>query len=157
GQELHVLRATAERRYLDANDSQAEKQVLAESSGGDFGLHVPIGRRNDAHLPQASPVVPDPADLAHLERPKERRPDIERPLADLVQEQCAAVGRLECSAPMIDGAGEGAAAVAEQLARDEVARNRAAVERNERSGRDRRPLVDGARDALLATARFALD
>jgi hypothetical protein len=55
------------------------------------------------------------------------------------------------------GAGEGAARVAEELGREQVALERAAIDGDERSRRARRPFVQRARDQLLARAALADD
>ena len=67
--------------------------------------HVDLERRRAA----------DPLELALLEDAQQLRLDRERQLADLVEEQRAAVGPLEAARPLAVGAGEGAALVAEQL------------------------------------------
>src|SRR5205823_5610209 len=78
-------------------------------------------------------------------------------LADLVEEEGAAVGRLEFADPCTDRAGECATGVAEELAFQEVFRDRAAVDGDERAGLARAAAVDLARDQLLACAGLAGD
>ena len=76
-------------------------------------------------------------------------------LADLVEHQRAGVRLLELADARGRGAGEGAALVPEQLALEELGRQRRAVHLDERPVAPRRPLVDGARDQLLADAALA--
>ena len=64
----------------------------------------------------------------------------ERQLADLVEEQRAAVGALEPALALRDRAGEAAALVAEQLGVDQLGRDRAAVDAQERARRAPRAL-----------------
>ncbi len=78
-------------------------------------------------------------------------------LADLVQEQRAAIGDLEEARLAVDGPREGATFVAEQLALDQGLGQRRAVERHEREGAARTVLVQGTREQLLAGAGLALD
>src|SRR5262249_33489765 len=78
--------------------------------------------------------VADPADLARLQEAQQLHLDVLVQLADLVEEQRAAVGHLEQPLVIAVGPGEGALAVAEQLALDEVLRQRPAVDRHERPG-----------------------
>ena len=99
----------------------------------------------------------DAADLARLERAQQLRLELERQLADLVEEHRAAVGRLEGAGAVAVGAGEGAAHVAEELALDEVRADRAAVDDDERLVRARAALDDLGRDELLAGAALAVD
>ena len=58
----------------------------------------------------------------------------ERQLADLVEEQRAAVGQLEAALALRDGAGERALLVTEQLALEQRLGQRRAVDRHERAG-----------------------
>src|SRR5690606_38966876 len=88
---------------------------------------------------------------------QELRLQIDPELADLVEEDGAAAGRLEgADAPLL-GAGEGAALVAEELALDQVGRDRAAVDHDERAGRARALLVDRLGDGALAGAGLAVE
>src|SRR5262245_6190467 len=79
----------------------------------------------------------------------------QRRVAELVEEQRAAVRHLEQARPFAVGAGERAALVAEQLALHQLLGQRAAVDRDERALAALRPAVDLARDDLLAGARLA--
>src|SRR5213076_2710116 len=73
-------------------------------------------------------------------------------VADLVQEQRAAVGLLEAPAALRVRPGEGAALVPKQLRLEQIRRNRRGVERDEGSGGARAVLVQRAGDELLAGA-----
>ena len=76
--------------------------------------------------------VADPDDDPLLERAQQLHLQRERHLADLVEEQRAAVGRLELALLVGDRAGEGALHVAEQLALEQVLGDGAAVDGDER-------------------------
>ena len=78
-----------------------------------------------------------------------------RRLADLVEEQRAAVGRLEEARLVAIGAGEGAADVAEELALEQRVRERGAVDRDEGALARGEPAWIGAREHLLAGAGLA--
>src|ERR1700757_4209280 len=85
-----------------------------------------------------------------------------RKFADFVEENRAVAGVEEDAGLVAVGAGEGAAAMAEELVFEQVLRNRRAVDGEEAtSGRCpvdalvRRLIVDGAGDELLAGAAFA--
>src|SRR5436853_7346076 len=71
-------------------------------------------------------------------------------VADLVEKDGAAVGRLELADLELVGPGEGAALVAEHLALEELARHRGAVDLDEGPGPAGGELVDRAGDELLA-------
>ena len=80
---------------------------------------------------------------------------VEPDVANLVEEQGAAVGAADDAGERGVGAGEGALAVAEQLALEHVARNRGAVEGDERAVGAVRGAMDHAREHLLAGAGLA--
>ena len=80
---------------------------------------------------------------------------LERDLADLVEEERAAVGELEAADAVLDRTGERAAHVAEELALEQLARDRAAVDAHERTVLARAAGVHGVGDELLADARLA--
>src|SRR5208282_3339629 len=67
----------------------------------------------------------------------------------------ASVGEFEPPRLAGDGAGEGPALVAEELALDELLRDRGAVDLDERLVFARRVVVEGALDGLLARAALA--
>jgi hypothetical protein len=78
-------------------------------------------------------------------------------LGDLVEQQCAAVGRLQQSPVRFDGAGEGALLVAEQLAFEERLGDGAAVYRHERLVAAHAVVVYRSGDHLFAGAAAAGD
>ena len=80
-----------------------------------------------------------------------------RHVADLVEEEGAAVALLELADAAAVSAGEGALLVAEQLALQQVLRDGGAVEGQERSLSAGAVLVDGAGDKLLAGATLPGD
>src|SRR5690606_23138635 len=79
----------------------------------------------------------------------------ERHVADLVEEQGAAVGDLDLAGRLAHGARERALLEAEQLRLEQRLRDRGAVDRNERLLRARAQVVDRAREELLAGAALA--
>ena len=94
-------------------------------------------------------------DFVVVEEAQQLGLDVEAEVADLVEEQRAAGGGADDAGERDVGAGEGAAAVAEQLALEHVARHRAAVERLERAVGAVRGAVDDAREHFLAGAGLA--
>ena len=101
--------------------------------------------------------APDRIDLALLQRAQQLDLGVHRQFADFVEEQRAAVGLGELADVLFVGAGEGALLVAEQDRFDEVFRQRAAVDGDERLAAPIGAALDGARQQFLADARFALD
>ena len=99
----------------------------------------------------------DAAEFAGVEHAQQLRLGGERQLADLVEEQRAAVGDLEQPELASDAAGEGAALVAEQLAFGERLGDGGAIQLHERLARARRALVHEARGQFLADAGVAVE
>ena len=152
-----VLAALAQRRQADRKDAQAVVQILPEPSRLDLVLEATVRRRDHAHVDGPGAGVADGPDLALLEHAQELRLERAARLADLVEEERAAVGDVEEALPVGDGAGEGAAAVAEELALEDALGERRTVDRHEEPVAPVARRVDGARDELLAGAGFALD
>ena len=152
-----VLAPLAQRRHADREDVQPVVEVLAEVALLDQVDQVAVGRRDQAEVDADRTVGADRIDLAVLQRAQQLHLDVERQLADLVEEERAAVGLAELADMLVGGAGEGALLVAEEDALDEIVGNRAAIDRDERSSAAVAGALDGARDQLLADARFAFD
>ncbi len=100
----------------------------------------------------------DAADALHdvvLQESQQLRLERLGHVADLVQEDRPAVGRLELPVLLTDGAGEGALLVAEELALEEPLRNGGAVDGDEGFPRAAARPVDLPRYHVLAGAAFA--
>ena len=97
----------------------------------------------------------EPLELLLLEHAQELGLERRRDVADLVEEERAAVRQLEAADLLRDRPGEGALLVAEQLALQQVERDGRAVELDEGAPAARAELVDRPRDQLLAGARLA--
>ncbi len=118
---------------------------------------VAVGRRDQADVHLDRLVGPDPDDLARLERPEQLDLGRERDVADLVEEQGAAVGVLEPPFALAVGAGEGAPDVAEELAFEDVLAQSGTVQGDERLVAARAVVVDRLGDEFLAGAALAGD
>ena len=94
-------------------------------------------------------MVPEPPDLPRFEHAEQLGLQLERELADLVEEHRPAAGLLEHADPPRHGAGEGALLVAEQLGLEQVGRQRAAVH-------DQEAVVSPARLAWMDSAAWLL-
>ena len=76
--------------------------------------------------------LPNRVDLGGLEEAEQLRLHVEGGLADFVQEQGAAGGGADDALEVVGGAGERAAAMAEELGVEHVLRRGGAIEREER-------------------------
>jgi len=116
-----------------------------------------VGRGDHPHVDPDRVGRADPLELALLQHAEQADLGGHRDVADLVEEDRAAVGRLEEPLLVALRAGEGALHVAEQLRLEERLGERPAVERDERVAAAGAPGVQGARDELLARAALARD
>src|SRR5262249_43389625 len=107
--------------------------------------HVDVERLLPAHSP----------DLARLDDAQKLGLQIERELADLVEEDGAGARPLERPLVLVHRAGEGAALMTEELALDERRRNGAAVDDLERAGGALARGVDRAGEDILARSGLA--
>src|SRR2546428_297234 len=122
-------------------------------------LRAPLlaARQRPGALEDVLELAPVAGEVVARELLERRVLHARRQLRHLVEEQGAAVRRLEEAVAVLPGAGERALLVAEELALHEVFRDRAAVHGNKRLVAARAVLVDQARGELLAAARFARD
>src|SRR5581483_10041355 len=101
----HVLATLAQGRRLEADDVEAEPEVLAELAGADGRLEVPVRRRDDARVDSPRLAAAHGADGLLLEEAEELRLDGPRELADLVEEERPSVRAPEEPLARRSGAG----------------------------------------------------
>src|SRR5207237_2045369 len=147
-----VLGALAERREDDAHHVQPVVEVLTEGAGLHLGLEVLVGGGEHAHVDAERAVAAHALELALLEHAQDLGLGLERHVADLVEEEAAAVGHLELAFPRPDRAGEGALLVPEELALDQLPREGGAVPLDERLGAPGAVVVERIGHELLARA-----
>ena len=136
---------------------QAIEQVRPESTLLDEPTEGLVRRGDDPHVDVDWPVAAYALDPALFDRAQDLRLHAEGHIADLVEEQGAAAGQLEASDSRSDGAGEGAALVAEQLGFEEAFRDGGAVHGDQGAALARAPAMNRLRQQLLARAALALD
>ena len=139
------------------HDVDAVVQVFPERAflHAAFQVHVGGGHQPELHLDRL--VAADALDLAFLNGAQQLRLQVELQIADLVEEERAAVGQLELADLLAHGAGEGALLVAEERALDQLARNGSDVDGDERPVGLLGMAVDHARHQFLAGAALAED
>src|SRR6266704_1333425 len=101
---------------MDLDGIEAEEEILAETSCGDFLVEVGVGGGDHADVDAAGAGGADALELAGFEDAQQLGLEIDRHVGDLVEEEAAAVGQLEAAYAVGLGVGEGAAHVAEELA-----------------------------------------
>ncbi len=115
------------------------------------------GSRDDAHVHRERALGADARHLARLQGAQHLRLRGQAHVADLVEEERAAVRHLELAPAARARPREAALLVAEELALDELGGDRGAVHLHERARRPLRLTVDLLRDELLAAPRLAQD
>ena len=133
-----VAGALAERRQLDREDAEAELEVRAEAARAHRRARGRgASRRRRARRARGVRVPPRRSKRRSWSARSSLPWSGELELADLVEEERAAARELEAADARRDGAGEGAALVAEELALDEARRERRAVDVHEGPARAR--------------------
>src|SRR5439155_20617021 len=114
-EERVVFLPRAQRRHLDRDHAEPVVEILAEPSLLDLPGEILVRRRDDAHVDLDRVLAAHALERLLLERAQDLGLGLERHVADLVEEQRAAVRQLEAASPARDGAGERALLVTEQL------------------------------------------
>src|SRR5262249_52204340 len=92
---LDVLTALAEAGQAEGPQVDAGQQVLAEAAGLDVDAEVAVGAGDQLEVAADLAVAADREEHAVLDRTQEHGLLVEAELADLVEEEHAAVGELE--------------------------------------------------------------
>ena len=111
--------------------------------------------RDEPHVERDAPRPTDAPDGSLFQRAEQLPLERKRQVPDLVEEQRAAVGHLHQSWLHRSRAGERALLVSEQLALQQVLRNRGAIDVDEWRIATWAIVVDRARQQLLAGPRLA--
>ena len=133
------------------------KKVLAETTLLDPHFQVLVGRRDHADVGLDRVVAADPIEMPVAQHAQQSRLEVERHVADFVEEERAALGLLEAAAAHGLRAGKCAALMAKEFAFEKILWNRRGVDCDEGPIGARRMLVQRTRDQFLARARFAGD
>jgi hypothetical protein len=156
-EQRHVLAPLAERRQADVHDVQAIVKILAERALAHEISQILVGRRDHARIDGDGLGAADRPDLPLLEHAEELDLEAHRHVADLIEQERAAVRGLEQALVAAVGARERALLVAEELRLEQVLGHGAAVDADEGLLAAVACAVNRAREELLAGARFARD
>ena len=152
-----LLATLPQRRDMDADHAEPVVEIFAELTLGHPLLEVGVGRGEHADVHCLWTRFADRHDLALLQEAKQLRLDVERQVADFVEEQRASDGGANQPLLIGDRAGEAAAAMPEQLAVGQLASRRRAVVGEEHRGASGRADMNRARDEVFAGAAFPGD
>lgn len=108
GEGRDIFAAVGQPRNVDADHVQAVEQVLAELAGLHQRLQVLVSGGDDAHIDLDRYVAAHAIELAIGQHSQQAGLCVGGHVADLVEEQGAAVGLLEAPSAQVGGAGEGA-------------------------------------------------
>ena len=129
----------AQRRHVDREDVEPVVEILAEGAVLGEVEQAPVGGRDQPDVDPLDLARADRLDLALLEHAEQLCLGVERQLADLVEEDRAAMRFGELAGVIGGGAGEGALLVPEERRLDEGRGDGAAVDGDERLSRPGRP------------------
>ena len=114
---------------MDANDAEAIVKIFAELALGHALFEIRVGRSKNAHVHALRTRLSDRHDLLQLEEAQQLGLDVDRQVADFVEEERAARRRAHQTGLIGNRSRKAAAAMAEQLAVGEIASRRRAVVR----------------------------
>jgi hypothetical protein len=156
-QQLGIAIALAHGGQLDGEDTKPVIEVGAEPSGTNQLFQWPVRGRDETDVDRTIAYSAHPADRFVLEQLEKLDLDGRLDVADLVEEQRAAMGRLDQPDFSLLCVGEGAALMTEQFRFEELHRQRTAIDFDERLGSAWALEVKGAGDQFLACPRLALN
>ena len=155
-QRLEVAHALAQRGQADGQHVEAVVQVGTEGARGHHRGQLAAGGRDDAHVDALHVVAAERLHLLLLQHAQQLGLQGARHVADLVEEQRAAVGELELAvAALAIRAGVGAGGHAEELGLEQRVGDGGDVHAHERPRGAHARRVDGMREQLLAGAGLA--
>ncbi len=152
-----IVEASAKGREVNSDLGHPEEEVAAEEAFVDLAGEVAAGGGDDADVDGAVGVAADGFDATLGEDAEELGLEVDGELAELVEEDGAAVGLDKGGDAAVDGAGEGALLVAEEGGLGEAGGDGAAVDDDDGAVLAGAGLVDGAGDELFAGAGLAAD
>ena len=152
-EQRNVLRPLPQRRDADVEGAEPVVKVRTKTAVADGVLQIGVARREDADVDRDLLHTADRADGALLKRAQQLRLDLQLHLGNFVEQQRAALRRLEhaeLSARL--RAGERALHIAEKLGIERIGVEGGAVEREEHAAGAGACVMDGLRIDLLARA-----
>ena len=130
-QQRHILATFAQRRQQDLDGVEAKQQVGAESPFIAEHRRRHVGRCDDPDIERHAAVAADRRYPALFERGQQLGLQVQRQVADFIEEDGAAIGRLEASDAIGTSIGEGTLHIAEQFRIEQAFGDGAEVYRQE--------------------------
>src|SRR6202795_2744564 len=142
---------------MDLDSIQAEKQILAETSGGSLGSHIGVGGRQNADVHSPRRRGTNALKFAGFEHPQKFRLQIQRHVGDLVQKKSAALGQLKTADTIVARVGERALHMAEELALEKALGKATRINRDHRFSRTLRKRMQSLCHNFLSSTVLAGD
>ncbi len=142
---------------VDANHVEAMEQVLTELARMHQGFQVLVSRGDDAHINLDRCVTAHAVELAVRQYAQQASLGVGRHIADLIEEQRAAIRLFKASATQVGGAGERAFLMAEQLGLHQVLGDRCHVQCDKRRRCPWAMTVQSVGYQLFTGTRLAVD
>src|SRR5262245_54878455 len=152
-----ILATFSQRREQDREHVEPVVEVDAVLGPPYHVLEVPIGGCDQSYIDTMGLRAAEALKFLLLEHAQQFRLQRERNIADFVEEQRAAVRHLESADLLRDRTRECTFLMAEQLAFEQIERNRGAVHFHERTSAARAERVDRARDELFARTSLSVN
>jgi hypothetical protein len=156
GELADVFASLAQRGQVEADASDAEIQIFSETTVTGPLVEGAVRGRDDAHVDGHAPLGADRHHDALLQHAQQSHLVLQRHFADLVEEERAPLRAADEPESVALGTRERSTDVTEQLARQQVGRDGAAVDRDEGAGRARALAMNLPGRHLLARPRLAL-
>ena len=157
GQQRNIFRPIAQRRNGKRNHVETVEEILAEIAALDFLFEILVGGGDYARIHLNGLRRADRLKTMFIQRPKHFGLRLQTHVPDFVEEKSPAVRLLQFAYFVVGCAIQIASPVAEQLAFDQVFRNRSAVHFDEWSIRACAQLMHRTRDQLLTGAALAIN
>ena len=142
---------------MNTDDIQAEVEIFTESTIAEGGFQIAIGGGDHPHIDLHPFVAAHAANFFFLQHAQQLGLHLGGQLANLIQEDGAAIGCLKQAFVALDGPGKSAFLIPEELALNERGDQGAAIHGHERPAGQRAAKVNGARHQFFAGAAFAGD
>src|SRR5580692_490432 len=154
-QQRNILRTLPQGRNVDRKHIQAIVEIAAKLLLQYHSFQVTMCCGHNAHVNFLRPRASQAFEFTLLQGAKELWLQLERDIADFIQEQRALMGYLKPADLLRDGAGERSPFMAEQFTFEQPGRDGSTVELNEWSRLARTVTMNGARDKFFAGAGLA--
>ena len=154
-QERNVSRTFPQGRDLDGKNIQAIVEIAAKLLVQNHSFQVAMSRGHDAYVDSLRPRASQALKFPLLQDTEKLWLQLERDIADFIQEQLALMCYLKSAELLCDRTGERSSFMAKQFTFEQPGRDGSTVELNERSSLARTMTVNGARDEFLARAGLA--